>query len=156
MNKHRSGFNQSSSQLTRGSTKKLNVQCDTLGQGCYKEKVFFPFYLRPGKDLTKAITRLCQKAWEENTIPNEWKTNIILPIHKKDNRLDCSNYRAICLSSVVLKVYTRILENRLRHIVEPDLEEEQCAFRPGRQTQDHIFSIRTIIENSIERGRDLV
>ena len=85
----------------------------------------------------------------------EWKKNIIIPIHKKGSKTECDNYRAICLSSTVLKVYTRVLECRLREIVEPELEEEQCAFRPGRQTHDHIYSIRTIIEKTTQRGKDL-
>ncbi|XP_022203759.2 uncharacterized protein LOC111060407 [Nilaparvata lugens] len=74
---------------------------------------------------------------------------------QKGNTTDCENYRAVCLSSVVCKVYTRILEKRLRSVVEEQLEEEQCAFRPGRQTQDHIFSIRSICSKSIEKGKQV-
>jgi hypothetical protein len=59
------------------------------------------------------------------------------------------------LSPVVLKIYTRILEMRLREIVEPELEEEQGACRPLRQTQDHIYSIRTICEKFIDKGKDV-
>jgi hypothetical protein len=53
-----------------------------------------------------------------------------------------------------LKIYTRILEMRLREIVEPELEEEQGAYRPLRQTQDHIYSISTICEKFNDKGKD--
>jgi hypothetical protein len=54
-----------------------------------------------------------------------------------------------------LKIYPRILEMRLREIVEPELEEEQGAYRPLRQTQDHIYAIRTIYEKLIDKGKDV-
>jgi hypothetical protein len=77
-----------------------------------------------------------------------------VPIIKKGNSND-DNYRAICLSPVVLKFYPRILEMRLREIVEPELEEEQGAYRPLRQTQDHIYAIRTMCEKFIDKGKDV-
>jgi hypothetical protein len=56
---------------------------------------------------------------------------------------------------VVLKIYKRILEMRLWEIVEPKLEEEQGASRPLRQTQDHIYSIRTLCEIFTDKGKDV-
>ena len=76
---------------------------------------------------------------------------MIIPKHKKGATSNCENYRAICLSSTVFKAFTRILENRLRRQVEEELEEEQAAYRPGRQTQDWIYSLR-VINEKITRG----
>ncbi|XP_022199908.2 uncharacterized protein LOC111056809 [Nilaparvata lugens] len=53
-----------------------------------------------------------------------------------------------------MKLYTVILEKRLRRVVEQDMEEEQAAFRPGRQTQEHISSLRNICSKFIERGEN--
>ena len=113
-----------------------------------------PEFIKYGRnEVTKYITKICQKAWNENKIPDKWKKNIIIPIHKKGSSSDCNNYRAISLSSVVYKIYTRILERRLRSVVDEDMEEEQAAFRTGRQTQDHIYTIRTAMEKNIERNK---
>lgn len=108
-----------------------------------------------GPEMMRVLTRIFQKAWNHNKIPDEWRQNLIIPIHKKGNSWDCNNYRAICLSSIVYKLYTRILERRLRKVVEDEMEEEQAAFREGRQTQDHLFTIRTAMEKNIEKNRDM-
>jgi hypothetical protein len=108
-----------------------------------------------GNKLIVEVTKHFCQAWEEKSIPKDWNINVIVPIFKKGNSNYCSNYRAICLSPVVSKIYTRILEMRLQEIVEPELEEEQGAYRPLCQTQDHIYSIRTICEKFIDKGKDV-
>ena len=53
------------------------------------------------------------------------------------------------------KLYTRILERKLRNIIEDELEEEQAGFRPNRQTQDHIFTLRTLIGKIIDKNKQI-
>ena len=91
--------------------------------------------------------------WREGRIPSDWNCNIIVPLHKKGDSLQCKNYRAICLINVMAKIYSRILERRLRVHVEAELEEEQAGFGPGRQTQDQISSLRSIIDKWISQGK---
>ncbi|XP_066906076.1 uncharacterized protein [Halyomorpha halys] len=85
-------------------------------------------------------------------IPKDWVYNIIVPIHKKDSTTECGNYRPICLSQVTYK-YTTILESRLRALIEPKLEEDRAGFRPERQTQDHIFALKTIVGKAWDRNQ---
>ncbi|KAG8227539.1 hypothetical protein J437_LFUL008411 [Ladona fulva] len=107
-----------------------------------------------GKNMIQIIRKIFQYACR-TTIPDDWKTNIIVPIFKKRNNKEYKNHRPICLSSVIYKLYTRILEKKLRKVIKNKLEEEQAAFRPGRQTQDHIFTLRTLIGKIIEKNREL-
>ena len=80
---------------------------------------------------------------------------LIKPICKKRDQSLCENYRPICLSFVVYKVYTRILEQRLRAYVKPHMEEEKAAFRPLRQTKNHIFSLRMVTEKALDQGQNI-
>lgn len=92
---------------------------------------------------------------EESENTKEWENNLIIPIYKKGEQSQCENYRAICLAQTSYKLYTRILEKRLRVYVEQRLEEEQAAFRPERQTNDNIYIIRNLIERKIEEGGEM-
>jgi hypothetical protein len=94
--------------------------------------------------------QLFNQIWEVERIPEDWEENIIVPIHKKGDTLNCDNYRAICLSVVILKVFSDIIEKRLRELVEDNLEEEQAAYRKGRQTQDHICVLRSVTKKAID------
>ncbi|XP_077065604.1 pancreatic secretory granule membrane major glycoprotein GP2-like [Siphateles boraxobius] len=82
------------------------------------------------------LTRLCSIAWRSGTVPLEWRV--------------CSNYRGITLLSLPGKVYARVLERRIRPIVEPRIQEEQCGFRPGRGTLDQLYTLYRVLEGSWE------
>ncbi|KAI3364671.1 hypothetical protein L3Q82_011446 [Scortum barcoo] len=64
------------------------------------------------------LTRLCNIAWRLGTVPLEWQTGVVVPLFKKGDRRVCSNYRGITLLSLPGKVYARVLERRIRPIVE--------------------------------------
>ena len=76
---------------------------------------------------------------------------VITPIHKKGDRLDPQNYRAIALLSIPGKIFLRILMERMKDKVETKLKETQYGFRAGRGTIDAIFIVRQIIEKAKEK-----
>ncbi len=73
------------------------------------------------------LTRLCNIAWQLGTVPLDWQTGVVVPLFKKGDRRMCSNYRGITLLSLPGKVYSRVLERRIRPIVEPRMQE-QCGW----------------------------
>ncbi|TWW62366.1 hypothetical protein D4764_04G0010130 [Takifugu flavidus] len=77
------------------------------------------------------LTRLCNIAWTSGAVPLDWQIGVVVPLFKKGDRRLCSNYRGITLLSLPGKVYSGLLEKRVRRIVEPRIQEEQCGFRPG-------------------------
>lgn len=83
---------------------------------------------------------------DKRKISEECEVNVIVTIHKKgDNRKEVTenkNYRSICFSSVILKLYTGVVENRLKNILERKLEQKEAVFSKGRGTIDTIFLIR--------------
>ncbi|KAL0153242.1 hypothetical protein M9458_051417, partial [Cirrhinus mrigala] len=96
------------------------------------------------------LTRLCNIAWRLGTVPLDWQTGVVVPLFKKRDRRVCSNYRGITLLSLPGKVYARVLERRIRPIVEPRIQEEQCGFRPGRGTMDQLYTLFRVLKGSWE------
>ena len=105
-----------------------------------------------GRNGVDMLTKLFNRIWQEEKIPEDWELGILMPIHKKGDQRECSNYRGITILSTVLKVYERIIERRLKVNIEKQLEEPQCGFRKGRGVQDHIFTLKQLIEKSGETG----
>ncbi|KAK3554501.1 hypothetical protein QTP70_024406, partial [Hemibagrus guttatus] len=68
------------------------------------------------------LTRLCNIAWQSGTVPLDWATGVVVPLFKKGDRRVCSNYRGITLLSLPGKVYSRVLERRVRPVLEGSWE----------------------------------
>ncbi|KAK3533936.1 hypothetical protein QTP70_034935, partial [Hemibagrus guttatus] len=96
------------------------------------------------------LTRLCNIAWRSGTVPLDWATGVVVPLFKKGDRRVCSNYRGITLLSLPGKVYSRVLERRVRPLVEPWIQEEQCGFRPSRGTLDQLYTLHRVLEGTWE------
>ncbi|KAI3372593.1 hypothetical protein L3Q82_023069 [Scortum barcoo] len=94
------------------------------------------------------LTRLCSNiAWRLGTVPLEWQTGVVVPLFKKGDRRVCSNYRGITLLSLPGKVYARVLERRIRPIVEPlGFRRNNAVFVPGRGTLDQLYTLRRVLE----------
>jgi exonuclease III len=99
------------------------------------------------------LTRVCRVAWRSGRAPADWRTGVVVPIFKKGDQKDCSNYRGISLLSLPGKVYARVLERRCRLIAEPQIQEEQCGFRAGRGTTDQLFTLHQVFEKFWEYNR---
>ena len=83
-------------------------------------------------------------------MPEELKESIIVPIYKKGDKTDCSNYRGISLLAPTSKILSNILLSRLTPYAEEITGDHQCGFRRNRSTTDHIFCIRQILEKRWE------
>jgi len=103
----------------------------------------------------EAITKLCQKIWRTKTWPKEWKRSIYIPLHKKGDPSDCSNYRTIALIPHASKVLLKIIQRRLESHVDRELPENQAGFRKGRGTRDVIADVRWMLEKTREYQKDV-
>jgi sorting nexin-29 len=79
-------------------------------------------------------------------MPQEWNTAIICPIHKKNDKTDCNNYRGISLLNIVYKIFSKVLARKLEPYAEEVIGEYQCGRRRNRSTIDHMFALRMILE----------
>ena len=94
----------------------------------------------------KALHSICQQIWKTQQWPQDWKRSIFIPILKKGNVKECSNYRTIVLISHAKKVMLKILQARLQQYMNHELADVQAGFRKGRGTRDQIANIRWITE----------
>ena len=78
--------------------------------------------------------------------PQDWKRSVFIPIPKKGNAKECSNYCTIELISHASKVMLKILQVRLHQYVNRDITNVQAGFGKGRGTRDQIANICWIIE----------
>uniref|UniRef100_A0A914X3Y7 Reverse transcriptase domain-containing protein n=1 Tax=Plectus sambesii TaxID=2011161 RepID=A0A914X3Y7_9BILA len=99
-----------------------------------------------GQILAERLHQLILTIWNTGVIPSAWKKALIIPIHKKGDKQDCSNYRGISLLSITGEVFMQILQNRLQEHHEQLAREEQAGFRPTRGYCDQIFTLRQVME----------
>ena len=125
-----------------------------LGKAPGADGIYPEMVAKQGTEADKLLLKLCQLAWKNKAIPNDWRKSTIIPIHKSGPTTLCENYRGISLLSVPGKVYSRIIESRLRKTVENKLLEHQSGFRPGRSVQDHIFTLRQISEKTYRYDKE--
>ena len=106
-------------------------------------------------DAVKVLHSVCQQIWKTQQWPQDWKRSVFIPIPKKGNAKECSNYRAIALISHASKVMLKILQARLQQYVNHELPDGQAGFRKGRGTRDQIASIHWIIKKAREFQKDI-
>ena len=100
-------------------------------------------------NAVKALHSVCQQIWKTQW-PQDWKRSVLIPIPKKDNAKECSNYRTIALISHASKVMFKIPHNRRQQYVNQELPDVQVGFRKGRGTRDQITNILYIKEKARE------
>ena len=96
----------------------------------------------------KVLHSICQQIWKTQQWPQDWKRSVFIPIPKKGNAKECSNYQTIAFISHTSKVMLKILQARLQQYVIHDVQDVQAGFRKGRGTRDQIANIHWIIEKA--------
>ena len=104
-------------------------------------------------DAVKMLHSICQQIWKTQQWPQDWKRSVFIPIPKKGNAKDCSNYRTVALISHTSKVMLKILQDRLQKYMNHELPDVQACFRNGRGTKDR--STDANISWIIEKAREL-
>ena len=101
-------------------------------------------------DAVKMLHSICQQIWKTRQWPQDQKRSVFIPIPKKGNAKECSNYLTIALISHASKVMLKILQARVQQYVNRKLPDVQAAFRKGRGTRHQIANICWIMEKARE------
>ena len=127
-----------------------------LGKAAGVDSLMYEIFKFGGEGIHQATARLCNEIFELERIPKDWARGLIFPLFKDgDNRIP-DNYRGITLLSVVGKIYSSVLNNRVTSWCEKNgvLSEEQAAFRAGRSTVDHILTVSELVRSRKVRRKE--
>ncbi|KAK3558175.1 hypothetical protein QTP86_011873 [Hemibagrus guttatus] len=106
-----------------------------------------------GEAAVEFLTSLFNRVLESERMPEEWRRSVLVPIFKnKGDVQSCSNYRGIKLMSHTMKLWERVVEARLRKVVE--ICEQQYGFMPRKSTTDAIFALRILMEKYRDGQRE--
>ena len=92
-------------------------------------------------DAVKMLHSTCQQIWKTQQWPQDWKRSVFIPVPKKGNAKDCSNYCTIALISHARRVMLKILQFRFQQYMNHELPYVQAGFRKGRGTRDQTANI---------------
>ena len=106
-------------------------------------------------DAVKVLHSICQQIWKTQQWPQDWKRSVFIPISKKGNVTECSNYGTTELNSHASKVMLKILQVRLQQYMNHELPDVQASFRKGRGTRYQIANIHWIIEKAREFQKNI-
>ena len=107
-------------------------------------------------DAVKVLHSIRQQIWKTQQWPQNWKKSVFIPIPKKGNAKECSNYHTVALISHASKVMLKILQDRTEHYMDRELPDVQADFRKGgRGTRDQIDNIHWIMEKVREFQKNI-
>ena len=106
-------------------------------------------------DAVIMLHSICQQIWKTQQWPQDWKKSVFIPIPKKSNAKECSNYCTIALISHAGKEMLKILQARLQQYVNHEIPDVQASFRKDRGTRDQIANICQIIEKEREFQKNI-
>ena len=102
----------------------------------------------------KVLHSICQQIWKIQQWLQDWKRSVFIPILKKGNAKQCSNYTTALISHTS-KIMLKILQARLQQYVNCEISDVQAGFRKGRGTRDQIANICWIIEKAREFQKNI-
>ena len=106
-------------------------------------------------DAVKVLYSICQQIWKTQQWSQDWKRSVFIPIPKKGNAKECSNYHTIALIPHASKVMLKILLARLQQYMTHELPDVQAGFRKGRGTRDQVANICWIIKKAREFQKNI-
>ena len=127
----------------------------TRGKAAGEDGITVDLIKDGGDIMLEKLAALYTQCLTTSSVPESWKNANIILIHKKGDVKELKNYRPISLLSVLYKIFTKIISNRIRATLDFSQPREQAGFRKGYSTMDHIHVINQVIEKSAEYNQPL-
>ena len=131
------------------------VFCDSMNKASGGDGIPVELFQILKDNSVKVLHSICQQIWKTQQWPQDWKRSVFIPIPKKGNAKECSNYRTITLISHANKVTLKILQTSLQQYMNHEIPDVQVGFRKGRWTRDQIANIWQIFEKAREFQKNI-
>ena len=118
----------------------------TMGKASGGDRIPVELFQILKDDAVKVMHSICQQIWKTQQWPQDWKRSVFIPIPKKGNAKECSNYHTIVLISHTSKVMLKILQATLQLYVNRELPDVQVGFIKSRGIKNQIANIRWIMK----------
>ena len=107
-----------------------------------------------GEVGVSVMVKLCQRVLDGKGMPDIWQTSVLVTIFKgKRDVRNCNTYRGVKLLEHAMKIVERVLERRIRELV--NIDSMQFSFMPGRGTTDALFVVRRMQEKYRDKKKKL-
>ena len=103
----------------------------------------------------REVTCIANAVYSTGDIPEELLRSVFIALPKKPGAIECELHRTISLMSHITKIILRVLIQRMRRKIRPELDESQFGFVPGKGTVNATYIMRTLSERAIEKQRNL-
>jgi hypothetical protein len=135
---------------TYWATHIISLQKHTKIKICGTDQIPVELIQVGGEAVDSDIRWLINSIWNEEELPEQWKESIIVPLYKKGDITDCSNYRGISLLSTTYKILSSFLLSSLTPYADKIIGDHQRRFGRNRSSTDHIFCTGQILEKDWE------
>ena len=107
-------------------------------------------------EMHEALLKLFNLVLSSGCFPDIWNQGLISPIYKSGDKLDPNNYRGICVSSNLVKVFCSIINSRIVTFLNEHnvLSKSQIGFLPSHRTTDHIYTLHTLINKHVHQSNN--
>ena len=111
--------------------------------------------LSENDSFVKAVTLLFSKIYESSSMPLQWKTANVIPLHKKGSKTSASNYRPVSLTCIMCKIYENIVKEHIMKHVKTAITARQHGFMPGRSCFSNLLETLDIVYDMITNGENV-
>ena len=105
----------------------------------------YKFIIKSGNDFKLAMFSLFSHIWNSEEIPDQWRLDTLLQIHKKGSKLKLDNYRYIHIREEIPKLFGYIVTKEIKSTLVENFSRYQIGAAPGHRPQEHLFCVRSII-----------
>ena len=108
-----------------------------------------------GNTLIDKVVKMVQNVFETRQINQDFVRNEIITLPKKNNTMKCEEHRTIALTSHTMKILLKVIANRIKAVLNKNINPLQYSFMPNRGTIEAVTALKTICSNKIDLGQAL-